>query len=128
MMHSMVKITNKAGEVFYATVPEKNAQAFIEIVAEYDAKSEIFTAGKMPLGALPEETQAKVKSVLKAFDEVSVVYERGQFNVSASVGIYAQYAYDHCTCGRYKQEEVYTKEERAKNFKEEFGYVPFYLN
>ena len=137
MMHSMVKINSKAGEVLYTIVPEENTENFLDLVAEYDAEGEVFPAGKMPFEALPEETQAQVKTALRTFDKAIVTYEGDQFRVHTSTGlyaqgtpgarIYAQYAYDHCTCGYYRQEEIYTKEERAKNFKEEFGYVPFYL-
>ena len=92
-----------------------------------EIKVESFTSGAMPLEALPEDIQEKVKSTLKAFDEVSVDYEHGRFNVFAGYCVKKNYHYDHFVCGRYLQTEVYTKEERRQNFIEEFGYAPCYL-
>ena len=120
-MNAIIKVTNKAGEITYFSIPEQNANKFIELIAEYDATHEVYASGKMPLEALPEETQAKVKDILKAFSEVSVTYEYGKFEVSAAICVRAHYNYDHCVCGRYKQEAVYTAEERARNYKEVFG-------
>lgn len=126
-MNAMIKVTNKAGEITYFSIPEQNANKFIELIGEFEATYEVYPSGQMPLEALPEEISTKAKDVLKAFSEVSVTFERGQFTVSTGIGIYAHYAYDHCVCGRYKQEAVYTKEERRQNFIDEFGYAPCYL-
>ena len=126
-MNAMIKVTNKAGETTYFSIPEQNAEKFLELIAEFEATYEIFPSGQMPLEALPEEISAKAKNILKAFSEVSVTFERGQFTASAGMGIYAHYAHDHYVCGRYNQEAVYTKEERRQNFIEEFGYAPCYL-
>ena len=124
-MRVLFRVTN-SDSTMYTTCPEENASKLKELFEECDAEVEVFNY-PVPLEALPEETQAKAKDILKAFSDVSVTYENRQFTVSASIGLYAQYAYDHMVCGRYRQEEVYTKEERRQNFIEEFGYAPCHL-
>lgn len=120
-MNAMIKVTNRVGEITYFSLPAKNAEKFVELIAEYDATHEIFQAGEMPLEALPEETQYKVKDVLKAFGQVSVTYEYGKFEVSTAICVRAYYHYDHIVCGRYNQTDVYTEEERRQNYREVFG-------
>ena len=128
MANAMIKATNN-GKVNYITCPADKVEEFTKILKELNEElnPESFEVGKMPLEALPEEIQNKVKSILKAYNEANVVYEYGRFNVSASYGIKSHYNYDHFVCGYYKQDEVYTKEERKQNFIEEFGYCPAYL-
>lgn len=127
MMNSMIRTTNKNGYVAYFTCPAHNVQKFIELIDEFGATTETFAAGQMPFNALPEDAQAEVKKILRAFDSVNVVYENDKFNVSPNTCICASYPRDHFVCGYYKVDEIYTKEERRQNFFEEFGYVPFWL-
>lgn len=124
-MRTLLKVTANENTTFH-TCPKENTNKLKELFEEFGATVEVFNY-PVSLEALPEETQAEVKDILKAYSEVTVTYERSQFTVSASVGIYSKYAYDHMVCGRYKQEEIYTKEERGRNFKEVFGYAPCYL-
>lgn len=124
-MRVLLKVTANENTTYH-TCPEENANKLKALFEEYEATVEVFNY-PVPLEALPEETQTKAKNILKAFNEVSVTYERRQFTVSAGIGVYANYANDHMVCGRYKQEEIYTKEERRQNFIEEFGYAPCYL-
>lgn len=126
MTNTMIKTTNLE-DVLYITCPTKNVSKFIELVCEYDTEVETFEVGSMPFEALPQNVQERAKEILKAFSEVSVVYENREFNVSAGICLKANYAHDHFSCGRYKQEDIYTKEERKQNFIEEFGYAPCYL-
>lgn len=120
-MNAIIKVTNKVGEITYFSLPAKNADKFVELIAEYDATHEIFQSGKMPLEALPEEIQNRVRETLKAFSECSVTYEYGKFTASTAICVKSYYHYDHIVCGRYKQSEVYTEEERRRNYKEVFG-------
>lgn len=124
-MNVLVKATREE-KIIYTACPEENASKLKALFEEYGATAEVLSY-PVSLEALPEEVQNEVKDVLKAFNQVSVVYENSKFRVSTGVGVYSHYAYDHMVCGRYNQEEVYTKEERARNFKEEFGYTPCYL-
>jgi hypothetical protein len=124
-MRVLFKVTNN-GETIYTTCPAENKEKLKALFDECGATVEIYTY-PVPLEALPNDVQDKVKSTLRAFSEVSVTYENMKFTTSAAICLSARYAYDHMVCGRYKQEEVYTKEERRQNFKEEFGYTPAYI-
>lgn len=126
MMNAMIRATANNDTTYHVCI-EKNANKLVELFEELDVKCETFSAGQMPLESLPEEVQEKAKSILRAFDQVSVNYENGSFRVSASICLTATYARDHFVCGRYNQTDVYTKEERKQNFFEEFGYIPAWL-
>lgn len=127
MKNTMIKSTNleTAG---YMTCPTKNVEKLIALIFECGTEVETFEIGTMPLESLPEEVQEKVKSILKAFNEVTVIFEHGKFDVSTGHFLKANYHHDYFVCGDYKQEDVYTIEERRQNFIEEFGYAPCYLN
>ena len=73
---------------------------------------------------LPVEVQAKVKEILKAYDEVYVIYEYGEYHVSASICLKAVYASDHKFIGEYKAKDVFTSEERILNYVESFHSYP----
>ena len=99
----------------------KGAEEFCEqFLNPCGATYKIFEVGKMPLSELPEEVQSEVKSILKAYDRVNVVFEYNEFHVSASTCIKSSYNYDHFVCGRYNADEVYTPEERRQNYIECF--------
>lgn len=83
-----------------------------------------YAISKEQLEALPKEVCEKAKDILKAYDEVSITYEHGQYKVSACIGICANYAPDHKFIGTAYAEDIYTEAERKENFKEEFGYYP----
>lgn len=74
---------------------------------------------------LPEEVKEEVREHLKAFRECYVVYEYGRYDVSNGIGIYASYAADHKFIGSYKDDEVFTEEERIINYVESFHEYPF---
>jgi len=69
---------------------------------------------------LPVSIQNEIKQTLKAFDEVSVIFEYGKYNVSTSVCIKAVYGEDHQVMGTYKSKEVFSKEEQILNYMESF--------
>ena len=89
-----------------------------EYIKAANAEVKTFEVAEMPLVELPEEVQAKVKETLKVFNNANVVYEYGQFDVSAHTCIKAVYGYDHFVCGRYSASEVYTDEERRQHLAE----------
>lgn len=126
-MNKLFKIVNKNG-THYLSCAVENAGIFESLLRENTGdfnEIKVFEAGKMPLSELPEDIQEKAKDILKAYDEVNVIYENQEFHVSTGIAILARYPQDKFTCGYYKQEEVYTKEERKQNFKEVFGYLPY---
>lgn len=127
-MNKLFYFKNKATEG-YITCPVETADEFEKQINEL-VPQDVFVgyeAGKVPLNMLPADIQNKAKSILKAFDEVTVEYEDGEFHVSTGYCIRASYGYDHTVCGYYKAEEIYTTEERRQNFIEEFGYAPAYI-
>lgn len=76
------------------------------------------------LNTLPSEVQEKVKNTLKAYNEVSVIFEDGRYNVTTGTLIKASYSNDHKVIGRYKADEVFTEEEMIINYIEEFKSYP----
>lgn len=118
MMKSMIKATNTQNETVYFVVPEKNAQAMIELLDDMTSEYTTYTSANMPLEDLPEDIQKKVRETLTVFDSVNVSYEYGEFRVSANSCLRAHYHYDHFVCGYYKAKEVYTAEERKQHLAE----------
>lgn len=73
---------------------------------------------------LPSEVIEKVKNTLRAFDEVHVIFEYGEYHVSTGIAIKATYAPDEEFIGTYKASEVFTEEERILNYVNEFQSYP----
>lgn len=124
MKNTMIRVTGKDNQTCYLSVPAKNADKMVELLKDggNTATVELFEVGTMPLDSLPEDIQNEVKSTLKAYNNVSVVYENFKFSTSVGVCIKSHYNFDHFVCGRYAAEDVYTEEERRANYKEVFGY------
>lgn len=78
------------------------------------------------LNTLPKEVQHEVKSILKAYDEVNVIFEYGEYHVSPGITLKARYAEDHEFIGTYKAKEVYTEPERTINYVESFHDYPIW--
>lgn len=76
------------------------------------------------LNKLPAEVQNKVKKFLRAYNEVNVIYEYGEYHVGTGISLKAQYAADHVFVGTYKAKEVYTADERIINYVESFHEFP----
>lgn len=76
------------------------------------------------LNTLPSEVIEKVKNVLRAYDEVHVIFEYGEYHVSAGLCIKAIYGADHEFIGTYKANEVFTPEERMLNYINSFQDYP----
>lgn len=111
----------------YITFPANKVEEAKQLMRTLTTDFEIFNVSEMPLDVLPIEIQNKVKRILKAYSEVNVTYEYGEFRVSTGYCIKSNYHYDNFVCGYYKQEDVYNEEQRRQNFIEEFGYVPCYF-
>ena len=77
---------------------------------------------------LPQEVQEKIKKTLRAYDEVFVVFEYGKYNVGVGVSLKAHYAPDHEVIGTFYAKDIYTPEERAINYIEEFHEYPHRYN
>lgn len=73
---------------------------------------------------LPLDVQNKAKQTLKSFDKVNVIFEYGEYHVSAGLAIKDHYADDHEYIGCYKADEVFTPEERIINYVESFHSYP----
>lgn len=129
-MNNMIKVTNCSATVFVSicvTGTKKMCELFDEHASEHPELNltyKVFKAGEMPLEELPKEIQEKVKSTLRAFHSCTVTYEHSKFSVSTGTCIRATYDWDHFVAGTYKDDEVYTIEERRQNYEEEFGYAP----
>jgi hypothetical protein len=76
------------------------------------------------LNTLPIETIKKIKEVLKAYDEVNVYFEDGQYHVSTGRCLRATYGQDFKNIGTYKAKDVYTEQERILNYINEFQEYP----
>ena len=123
-MKKLFKMTNDKmleGKAMYYVGEASKEDSVRELITEMGAKLEAF-AYPVALENLPQETQAEVKNILRAYDECSVIYENGTFDVSPDMCIKFKYANDYMVINRYKQTEIYTLEERKQNFFEEFGY------
>ena len=71
-----------------------------------------------------EDEQNKIKETLKAFDEVFVVYEYGQYHYGTGACLKAEYAPDHEVIGTLYAEDIFTAEERIINYVESFHDYP----
>ena len=125
-MNNLIRLTNERRTEYMACPVETTdaiASRHKELAAHHgvDINIEVFTVGKMPLDKLPEDIQAQVRSTLKAYSRCNVTFEHGTFRESVNSCIKASYGYDHFVCGEYKADEVYTLEERRRNYAESFG-------
>lgn len=73
---------------------------------------------------LPVDVQNEIKDTLTAYNDVSVVYENGEYRVLAAIGIKSEYAADHKFIGTYKADEIYTEDERIINYIKNFRCYP----
>lgn len=130
MNNNMIKLTCVDGTNFitskdYAT--GKMTELIDEAIKqnpERNVSYKVFKSGEMSLEELPEQVQAQVKSVLRAYPRCTVTYEYGKFSVGAGYCIKSNYNFDHYVAGTYLDSDVYTEEERRQNYFEEFGYAP----
>lgn len=119
-----VMVRSNTGKM--VSIDERMAVPFVNYMtaAELIDSAEIFQPGAIPFDKLPEQVRADALDTLKAYDWVHVTYAGGQFHVSPSVALKAGYDYDDCSCGTYYAKDLFTPEERRKNFVEVFGYEP----
>ena len=119
-MRKMIQVTTTEGKVHFVTTGEKVIE-MLNLLKEFahpNAEIKVFDLNKMPLEKLPENTQDKVKEILKAYNKCNVVYQKGHFEIHVGTYLSKHYAFDYFTCGTYTAEEVYTEEERKQNYKE----------
>lgn len=77
------------------------------------------------INTLPEEVQNKIKSRLRAYDEVDVYFEYGEYHFG--LVLKAEYAPDHKVIGTYYAKDIFTEDERIENYMNEFHeYAPNY--
>ena len=77
------------------------------------------------INSLPIEVVEKIKSSLKAFDECNVVFENGKYHVRTFTCLQSSYSDDYKFIGKFKKDEVFTKEEQDLNYIEEFRSYPY---
>lgn len=63
---------------------------------------------------LPVDLQERIKNTLKAYDEVTVFYEYGQYTFGCCLK--STYGPDHEYIGTYKASEIFTADERILNY------------
>ena len=74
-----------------------------------------------------EEQQDRVKETLKAYDEVHITYQYGEYHFSTGVALTATYAPDFKAVGSVYADDIFTEEERILNYMESFHeYSPLY--
>ena len=80
----------------------------------------------MKLNDLPMNVQNKVRNTLKAYDEVTVDFENGDYHVMTGCLLKASYAPDFRSVGTFKAKEVFTEDERTINYVESFHDFPIW--
>lgn len=74
------------------------------------------------LNTLPKEIQEKIKDILKAYDEVHVTYEEGDYHFGLYLKLY--YSEDFKVIGTFYAKDIFTDEERIINYIEQFHSYP----
>ena len=74
---------------------------------------------------LPVEVQDQVLQILKAYDEVDVIFEGGKYHFEVASVLKMNYAPDFEYVGTYCAEDLYSPEQRDLNYIETFGCEPY---
>jgi len=77
---------------------------------------------KEEIELLPKEVKEKIYNMLKSYDGAIIEYEDREYKLRTYIGITSNRASDYKFIGTVYAEDIYTSEERAKNYEEEFGY------
>ena len=72
---------------------------------------------------LPAQVQKHALEILKVYDAQDIYYSNGEYHFG--LFLLDKYPADHRYIGRYYAKDLYTPEERDKNFVEEFGYKQY---
>lgn len=88
------------------------------------AKQYVLT--KETLITLPTEIQNEIKDTLKVYDDCTVIFENGRYNVSPAISLKDEYAKDHKYIGVFYADDIYTAEERTENYINEFLEYPIW--
>lgn len=126
MENVMVKATNAKGSEVMFPIPRDFMDSCLDFIGANAVLHGVFAPGEVKLDDLPADVQTEVRETLKAYHDCAVVFEHGKFNVSAGSCIKSHYNFDHFVCGRYRDDAVYTIEERRKNYEEQFGSKPMF--
>ena len=87
-------------------------------------KNKRYAISKEDFYQLPGGVQDKARNILKAYDEVNIIFEYGEYRVSAGLALTATYAPDHKFIGVAYAEDIFTEEERIINYAESFHEFP----
>ena len=74
---------------------------------------------------LPISVQDQVLQILKAYDEVDVIFEDSRYQVKVAAVLKMGYDSDFQYIGTYYAEDLYTPEQRDSNYIETFGCEPY---
>jgi hypothetical protein len=86
----------------------------------------IHAISKEQIAEFPQEVQEQIYDTLKAYNSVSVLYEYGEWHVSSSDCLKAQYGADFKVYGRIYVDDIYTEEERTQNYIDTFNDYPYW--
>ena len=76
------------------------------------------------ISTLPLQVRVHIMETLKAYDEVTVTYENGEYHYGLCIK--SHYAPDHEFIGVYKANELYTLEQRTENYMQTFHDYPIW--
>ena len=74
---------------------------------------------------LPEDVRNQVLKILKAYDEVDVIFEGGKYQLDVAAVLKMSYDSDFQYVGTYYAEDLYSPEQRDLNYIETFGCEPY---
>lgn len=77
---------------------------------------------KVLFNELPKEVQEEVRGILKAYDNVNVWYENGEYSFVDAIK--KEYASDHKFIGNYKKSDVFSEKEQIENYINVFHAFP----
>ena len=73
------------------------------------------------LNSLPQDAKIEALETLKYFTDCHIFIRNGKYEVSTGIAITSHYNINEKYLGRLKIDDVYTKEEQEKNYKEAWG-------
>lgn len=76
------------------------------------------------LNALPKDIVTEIKNTLRAYDRCTVKYMYGEYSVSTSSCLLAEYPSDYKVVGDVFKEDIFTDKEKIENYINTFKSYP----
>lgn len=76
------------------------------------------------LQTLPMETQNEIKEMLKSYNEATVVFQNGNYEVRTGILILNEYPSDYKMIGDFTKDDVFNEIEQIENYINEFKDYP----